>query len=361
MHSKFLFLILITITLCRCGLFQNAKKKLFEIKISGKQSKFIRSQTLIASLQALSESKMDSVTYLFANQNKTTNTSGLFEQKLDAIKLGKQQIKAVVYHAGGTDTVTKTITILHHKTPKIYKYEIVATYPHDPKSYTQGLEFVGDTLYESTGKKGASVLRKIEYQSGKVLQEIKLDKQYFGEGITILRNKIYQLTWMAKVGFIYRLDNLEKIGTFGFNKSKQGWGLCNDGNVLYKSDGTEKIWKLHPETLAEQDFIQITTNKSIKSRFNELEWIEGKIYANTYQKDGIAIINPKDGALEAVINLKGLRRKATPPDKQDSTDYVLNGIAFNKNTNQLFVTGKYWDKIFEIRVIKHLSKKNAKI
>ena len=273
-----------------------------------------------------------------------------FEETLDTEKLGKRILKAQVFYNGNIDTVTKKVTILNDKSPKIYSYQIIAEYPHDNKAYTQGLEFVGDTLYENTGKHGKSSLRKVNYQTGEVLQKEDLSENYFGEGITILNDKIYQLTWLAKQGFIYDLKTLKNVGSFAYNQSKEGWGLCNNGKVIFKSDGTEKIWLLDPKTLAEKEYIQVATNKRVKSRFNELEWVEGKIYANTYQKDGIAIINPKNGALEGVINLKGLRSKATPAGKEDDADYVLNGIAYKPDTKQLFVTGKYWNKLFEIKI-----------
>jgi len=135
------------------------------------------------------------------------------------------------------------------------------------------------------------------------------------------------------------------------NQSKQGWGLCYDGkNTIYKSDGTTKIWKLNAQTLKEEGFIQITTDKALKSKFNELEWVEGKIYANTWHKDSIAIINPESGAIESIINLKGIREKVGVDAK--NKDKVLNGIAYKAETKQLYITGKYWSKIFEIEVVR---------
>ncbi|MBT8319548.1 MAG: glutaminyl-peptide cyclotransferase, partial [Gramella sp.] len=214
--------------------------------------------------------------------------------------------------------------------------------------YTQGLEFHGDTLYESIGQYGESKLRKINLETGKVLKEIKLDDQYFAEGITILGDRLFQLTWQEGEGFIYNLNTFEKTGTFGYNQSEEGWGLCNNGEKIFKSDGTEKIWILDPETLAERSFIQPTTHKSVSTKFNELEWVNGKIYANTYQKDGVAIINPDNGAIEGLINFSDLRNQVTQHNKLD----VLNGIAYNPETDKLYVTGKNWDKIFEVKIMK---------
>ncbi|MDX1604100.1 MAG: glutaminyl-peptide cyclotransferase, partial [Salinimicrobium sediminis] len=141
-------------------------------------------------------------------------------------------------------------------------------------------------------------------------------------------------------------------GEFGYNQSKEGWGLTNDGNLVYKSDGTEKIWFLNAETLAEEGFLQTVTHRTISTRLNELEWVEGKIYANTYQKDGVAIINPQNGAIEGVIDFSGLREKLGNQEDLDPVNDVLNGIAYNKDTKQLYVTGKDWDTLFEVKIVK---------
>jgi len=213
-------------------------------------------------------------------------------------------------------------------------------------SYTQGLEFYNDTLYESLGRYGQSKLVKVEFRTGKKLKEINLDSKYFAEGITILNDKIFQLTWKEKVGFVYDIYNFNKINSFEYKNSLEGWGICNNGIKLYKSDGTEKIWLLDPENLKEEDYIEIYTNKNKVVGLNELEWINGKIYANRYLFDGIAIINPENGAIDGVINLSTLKNKVTQHENLN----VINGIAYNKKRNSIFVTGKMWDKLFEIRI-----------
>jgi glutaminyl-peptide cyclotransferase len=191
-------------------------------------------------------------------------------------------------------------------------------------------------------------LRKTNLETGEILKNVKLADRYFGEGLSILNGNIYQLTWNEGEGLVYDLKSFEKTGTFKFNQSKEGWGLCNNGNQFYKSDGSEKIWVLNGKTMAEESFIQPTTHKSISTQLNELEWVEGKIYANTYQRDGVAIINPENGAIEGLIDFHGLRDKVTQHPKLD----VLNGIAYNPNTKKLYVTGKNWDKLFEIEIVK---------
>lgn len=343
-----LIVIILSLTLFACGSNQKKKKKYFSIVTENNQAVFKLGETLKASIKNKQNIPIDSVTYIL-NQKKTPSGSDYrFEEKIDDEKLGSNILQAQVFYNGNVDTITKKITLLNNKSPKLYSYKIIAEYPHDKKAFTQGLEFFGDTLYESTGRKGQSSLRKVNYKTGEVFIKKEVPAEYFAEGITLLNNKIYQLTWLAKEGFIYDLNTMTKTETFAYNKSKEGWGLCNDGKHIYKSDGTEKIWILDPETLAEQHYIEITTNKGVKSKFNELEWIEGKIYANTWQKDGIAIINPKNGALEAVIDLSGLRKKVSQHQDLD----VLNGIAYKKDTKQLFVTGKNWDKLFEIEIVK---------
>ena len=237
-------------------------------------------------------------------------------------------------------------TLLNNVAPKIYNYEIINEFSRSKNSYTQGLEFYNDTLYESLGRYGQSKLVKVEFNTGKKLKEIKLPSEYFAEGITILNDKIFQLTWKEKVGFVYDIDNFNRINTFEYKNSIEGWGICNDGNKLYKSDGTDKIWILNPENQKEESYIEIYTNKNKVVGLNELEWIDGKIYANRYLFDGIAIINPKNGAIEGVINLSSLKSRVTQHEKLD----VINGIAYNKKRNSIFVTGKMWDKLFEIRI-----------
>ena len=261
---------------------------------------------------------------------------------LNNLTLGKKEL--IIKSSNAEKKVN--FTLLNNVAPKIYNYEIINEFSRSKNSYTQGLEFYNDTLYESLGRYGQSKLVKVEFNTGKKLKEIKLPSEYFAEGITILNDKIFQLTWKEKVGFVYDVDNFNRINTFEYKNSIEGWGICNDGNKLYKSDGTDKIWILNPENQKEESYIEIYTNKNKVVGLNELEWIDGKIYANRYLFDGIAIINPKNGAIEGVINLSSLKSRVTQHEKLD----VINGIAYNKKRNSIFVTGKMWDKLFEIRI-----------
>ena len=190
----------------------------------------------------------------------------------------------------------------------------------------------------------------MDYETGEVLKSIKIDDQYFAEGITILDDNIYQLTWKNQIGFIYDTD-LEYKNTFEYGNSIQGWWLCNDGEYIYKSDGTNKICLLYKKTLKEILNIEVMTNKSKIKNINELEYINGKIYANTYQlnRDVVIIINPNNGAVEGVIDFTGIRDLVKKSPDLD----VMNGIAYNPKTDRLYVTGKNWNKLFEIQLVEN--------
>jgi glutamine cyclotransferase len=259
-------------------------------------------------------------------------------------KLGNQTIKALVYFEGQNIDITSGFSIYASEAPKVLNYKIINTYPHDIKAYTQGFEFYNGLLLEGTGQYKESTLRKTDFKTGKVTEQIKLEDKYFGEGITVLKDKIYQLTWKEKTGFVYDAKTFKLEKTFPYEMD--GWGITNDGEKLYMSDGSEKIYILNPETLKVEDYINVYTNGAKIEAVNELEWVNGKIWANVYQKDAIAIINPKNGSIEAIINLSELKNKVTKHAEID----VLNGIAYNPATKTYFVTGKNWDKVFEITV-----------
>ena len=287
---------------------------------------------------------IDSIQY-FINGNKVPGSKGL---DISNYKLGKQALSATVYYQGKRKILNNTIYFLAANAPLIYTYKILNEYPHDPKAFTQGFEYFDGYLYESTGERGSSSLRKVELKSGKVLQKIDLDKKYFAEGMTIFNGKIYQLTWQQKIGFVYDLEKFKLEKTFDYEQSKEGWGLTNDGKRLIKTDGTDRMWFLNGETLKEISFIETYTNKRKAEKLNELEYVNDRIYANIWQQNSILIVNPKNGAIEGIVNLKGLQEKAD----QKGSDNVLNGIAYDKVNNRLFVTGKRWSKVFEIELIK---------
>lgn len=321
----------------------------FKITFKSNSKSFTNSDLLYGSIKALKDHEISLVEIKLQDKIILNSTSlEAFSVDLSEFKLGNHDLKVNLKVNGEKVEISKSIKILSSISPQLYSYEIINTYPHDILAYTQGLEFHGDTLYESTGQRGESSLRKVDYKTGEVLNDIKLDQFYFGEGLTILNNKIYQLTWQSQEGLVYDLQTMELLNKFAYTDSKEGWGICNNQEKLFKSDGTDKIWMLNSKTLEEEGYIQPTTNKTVLNQLNELEWVEGKIYANTYQKDGVVIINPNHGGVEGVIDFRGLRDKVKQHSKLD----VLNGIAYHKASKRLFVTGKNWDKLFEVKILK---------
>jgi glutaminyl-peptide cyclotransferase len=233
--------------------------------------------------------------------------------------------------------------------PAQYSYEVVAVFPHNTQHFTQGLEFHENMLYEGTGQEGASAIYRINLKTGSVEKQLKLENQYFGEGITILNNKIFQLTYKHQLGFVYDLNTFETIKTFKY-KSKEGWGLTNDGQNLIMSDGTENIFFINPDTFGEVKRIQVTNDHNVVNNVNELELIKGEIWANIWMTDTILIIDPKTGKVTGEINLSGL--SGTILQNQREPVDVLNGIAWNPVTDKIYVTGKWWPKLYEIKLKK---------
>lgn len=338
--SNYFILLSLSLFLSNCADTNTSKQSSLSINTTVKS--VMLGDTLKLSINNPKELEITKVSYELNGNSVENNTI------LDNITLGKKIITAKVNYGEKTETITKPIQVFNNIIPSYYTYEIINTYPHDITSYTQGLEFYNDELYESTGQRKKSKLRKVNFETGEVLKNINLENQYFGEGLTILNDKVYQLTWQAKRGFVYDVNTLEKLNTFNYGTSKEGWGICNDGKTLFKSDGTEKIYLLDPETFEEQSHIEVYTEKGKIPNLNELEWINGKIFANIYQKNGVVIINPETGGVEGVIDFKPLIKLVTQHPDLD----VLNGIAYHPERETIFVTGKNWDKLFEVKITK---------
>jgi glutamine cyclotransferase len=229
-----------------------------------------------------------------------------------------------------------------------YTFKIVHAYPHDSQAFTQGLVFHNGFFYEGTGLNGRSSLRKVKIETGEVLQRVDLDPQYFGEGIAILHDQIFQLTWQSHVGFVYRLGDFHLLRQFTY--TGEGWGLASNGTDLLMSDGTDEIRVLDGRTLKEKRHIKVRDGATPVTQLNELEVVEGEIFANVWQTDRIARISPSSGKVLGWIDLTGL----LSPLYQRLPGAVLNGIAYDARNKRLFVTGKLWPNIFEIRLIsKH--------
>jgi glutamine cyclotransferase len=221
--------------------------------------------------------------------------------------------------------------------------KIVHTYPHDPEAFTQGLLYADGFLYEATGLEGRSSLRKVELATGKVLQRLDLPGAYFGEGLALWKDKLIQLTWKSKIGFVYDRATFRQLRTFTY--SREGWGITQDGKRLIMSDGSSTLYFWDPETFKEIGHLDVTDKGRPVPELNELEYIRGEIYANVWQTERIARISPSTGQVLGWIDLKGL---LTPAERR-RTD-VLNGIAYDAKQNRLFVTGKLWPKLFQIQM-----------
>jgi glutamine cyclotransferase len=229
--------------------------------------------------------------------------------------------------------------------PKRFTYEIVATYPHDPNAFTQGLFFAHGKLYEGTGLVGRSTLREVDLKSGKVLRKIDLPPHVFGEGVALHGDEIVTITWKDGAGSVFDRKSFRK--TRGFAYAGEGWGITSDGARLIMSDGTDALRFFDPATLAETSRVAVTLNGKPLTRLNELEFIDGAVFANVWQTNAIVRIDPKTGAVTAVADMRGLREKLGDAPGAD----VLNGIAWDPKTRRLFVTGKNWPKLFEVRLV----------
>ena len=227
----------------------------------------------------------------------------------------------------------------------VYTYKIVNVYPHDPNAFTQGLVFDDGILYEGTGLYGSSTLREVELETGEILQIHELASQFFGEGVTIYRDAIIQLTWKSNVGFVYDKNSFELLREFKY--PTEGWGITHDEKRLIISDGTSTLHFLHPETFEELEQVEVYDNNGPMNRLNELEYIQGEIYANVWKTDSIARISAQTGQVLGWIKLDGL---LSQEDDIGSVD-VLNGIAYDAKDDRLFVTGKLWPRLFEIELI----------
>jgi glutaminyl-peptide cyclotransferase len=236
---------------------------------------------------------------------------------------------------------SSSVTTLH------YTYSIVNTFPHDPSAFTEGLVYADGFLYESTGLNGASSLRRENLTTGKVLQQIELSYIYFGEGLALVDDRIIQLTYTTQIGFIYNRTSFASQGNFSYTTdTTQGWGLTYDGKTLVVSDGSDSLYFLNPDTYQRTGKIHVHDGNVSVVAINELEYVNGDIYANIFEQPKIAVINPQTGQVKAWIDLTGL---------QDANNFnsgtVLNGIAYDKQNNRLFVTGKDWPLLYEIELV----------
>jgi glutaminyl-peptide cyclotransferase len=246
--------------------------------------------------------------------------------------------------AGALGTAAAPFAPQRAATAPTARYQVVHVYPHDPQAFTQGLAFVDGVLYEGTGLNGQSTVRKVKLENGAVLQVQKVADEHFGEGITVWRDRIFELTWRSGIGFIYDRASLARVGTFALKG--EGWGLTHDGTRLIMSDGTAFLRFLNPATQRETGRVQVRDGRVPVEHLNELEFVKGEVLANVWQTDRVVRINPRTGHVTGWIDFAGLLSPA-----ETARDAVLNGIAYDAATDRLFVTGKLWPKLFEVKIL----------
>lgn len=241
----------------------------------------------------------------------------------------------------------------HATGPPEYGFKVVRTFPHDPTAFTQGIAYRDGFLYEGTGLKGRSSLRKVRLETGEIVQTVDLPSEFFGEGITLLKDEVIQLTWQSQTGFVYNVKDFHLLRRFSY--SGEGWGLTTDGREIFMSDGTAQIRVLNPRTLTEERRFSVYDGQIPIDQLNELEFVEGEIFANVWQTDRIVRISPERGKVVGWIDLRGL----LSPIYRVESDAVLNGIAYDSKRKRLFVTGKLWPSIFEIKLVQKRLKTSA--
>ena len=244
---------------------------------------------------------------------------------------------------GAMTTPTSTQRASRSRAP-VAGYRVVHVFPHDSEAFTQGLVYLDGLFYEGTGLNGRSTIRKVKIETGQVMQLHKLDSQYFGEGIAILNDTLFQLTWQSGIAFLYDRTTFTRTGTFSY--TGEGWGLTHDGRRLIMSDGTATLRFIDPASHKEISRLAVRDGGKPVLNLNELEYIKGEVFANVWQTDRIARISPKTGEVTGWIDLKGLL-----PASEQAPDAVLNGIAYDAAGDRLFITGKLWPKVFEIRIV----------
>lgn len=274
-----------------------------------------------------------------------TNPKGILKFNLITEKLlvGTKEIRLIAYK--GSQLISedaRLIRVLSNEKPIVLTANVIATTPHNPTHFTQGLEFNNNVLYESTGQNGESKVAKINLTNGEPTLKIGLDANYFGEGITVFKNLVYQLTWQQQKCFVYDKESLVLQKDIPY--TGEGWGLCNDGTYLIMSDGTERLYFRDPETFEIKKIIEVYDQFGPKIKLNELEYINGKIYANVWMEDQLLVIDPATGKVNAIVDCKDVIAQGR------GTGEVLNGIAYNPTTKKTYLTGKNWSKIVEVSI-----------
>ncbi|MFC2114984.1 glutaminyl-peptide cyclotransferase [Bacteroidota bacterium] len=309
---------------------------------------FTLGETILAKLERISDTlpEIDSVVFYCDGTRLHACIGEPYEYSYASgdLKVGTRPLRITTWYADGRKEYHNlNIVLMSDIIPGNLPYRIENTWPHDAGAYTQGLVYEDGYLYEGTGQWRESSLRKTEIRTGDAVRMRNLPDDVFGEGITILDNKIYQLTYKSQVGFVYEKESFNRIQKV-YYQNKEGWGLTHDGHNLIMSDGTHRIYYMDPEYFTELKQIEVYNDKGPMSRLNELEYIDGRIFANIYGEEKIVIIDPESGRVTGILNMKGI----LPEGDRHSRIDVFNGIAWNPEQRVLYVTGKYWPKLFEI-------------
>lgn len=326
---------------------ESTSSQQLHLKFSDKTSMFHQGDRIRLEYVFSDSSLPDSLTLLVDNKGKSfQEENNILSILSDSLTIGRHSISITAYAGDVALQKNLSFTLLPDKAPIERGYKIKNTYPHDIHAYTQGLEFISDLyMYESTGLRGKSSLRKVNFKTGEIIQKTDLERQFFGEGIAVIGEKLYQLTWQSQIGFVWDKESFQKISSFTY--PTEGWGLCFDGEYLRMSDGSHFIYTISPDNFSIVSKIEVYTNNGPVLYLNELEYIEGFIYANVYQTDKVVKVDPKTGAVLEIIDFSGLLQ---PNDILPATD-VLNGIAYDAATKKMYVTGKNWPKLFEVEIL----------
>jgi len=338
-------LILLTIlSLQYCNSSDNKTEKLFSVSFKTNITTYKSGDKIDLHITNKNNVKIDSINYSINGENALLkgDEKSSYYLIIPSSTIGIKTIIFEIFSENKSETHSLQVNILSDITPKEMSFRVINTYPHEINSYTQGLEYKNDTLYEGTGLYGESKLQKVRLKDNKIYSKTTISEEYFGEGITIVGDTIFQLTWKEQTGFLYNRKTLEKIGSFSY--STEGWGLCYDGQKLIMSDGSNQLFFYSPSDFTLIGQITVRDNRGDISHLNELEFIDGFVYANIYTTNYIVKIDPSSGKILERINLSGIL-------KQEDMHYnidVLNGIAYDNKEKRIFVTGKNWPKLFEV-------------
>ena len=338
------------ITFISCSNRSNNLRKTFTLEIQPQKTTYVYGEEVSIVVSTKMKKKQIKNIQLFYNNQliKETTESEFTLNNYKLNSLGNGILKVMATKTDGTkNSKIQAIKTLSNTEPKKYSYEVINSYPHLTTSYTEGLEYYNGFLYEGTGNNGQSYLYQINIKTGQPVKKYKLADKYFGEGITILNNKIYQLTYHAQKSFVHDLSDFSVIDSFHYAQ-REGWGLTNDGKYLIMSDGTHILTWLDPSDFSIVKTLQVANNKDIVTSLNELEYVDGIIYANVYTTDLIVQIDSETGKVISQINLSGILNNFEKANQR--VDY-MNGIAYDKKNDRLFVTGKWWPHSFEIKLV----------